>query len=122
VPLALVTASPRSVAQTVLAAVGADRFAVTVAEEDTDLTKPHPDPYLAAMARLGVTADCCVAIEDSPTGVASAQSAGCRVVAVPSITSIPSAPARLVLDSLEQVDPALLLEFIAIVQPAERAG
>ncbi|APE35464.1 hydrolase [Nocardia mangyaensis] len=104
IPLALVTASPRSVVTEVLRTVGADRFAVTVTADDTVRTKPHPDPYLAALDQLGYSADVCVAVEDSPTGLASAEAAGCPVLAVPSMLPIPRAPGRVVLPSLEQVD------------------
>ncbi|MDT0449619.1 HAD-IA family hydrolase [Streptomyces hesseae] len=105
---ALVTASPRAVADTVLAGLGPDRFTVTVTADDTPRTKPDPDPYLAAARALGVPPSACVAVEDTPTGVASAEAAGCRVLAVPSLTPIPEAPGRTVLSSLEQADVALL--------------
>jgi HAD superfamily hydrolase (TIGR01509 family) len=42
--------------------------------------KPHPDIYLGAAAGLGVAPSQCLAIEDSPIGVASAVAAGMRVV------------------------------------------
>ncbi|WP_373299201.1 HAD-IA family hydrolase [Streptomyces phaeofaciens] len=103
VPTALVTASPRSVADTVLAALGASRFAVSVTADDTAFTKPAPDPYLAACRALGVDPAACVAVEDTETGVASAEAAGCAVLAVPSLAPIAPAPGRTVLSSLEGV-------------------
>ncbi|GHH21306.1 HAD-IA family hydrolase [Streptomyces lanatus] len=109
VPTALVTASPRAVADTVLAALGgASRFAVSVTADDTEHTKPAPDPYLAACRVLGVDPSGCVAVEDTETGVASAEAAGCTVLAVPSLAPIEPAPGRTVLDSLEGVTPQLL--------------
>jgi beta-phosphoglucomutase-like phosphatase (HAD superfamily) len=45
---------------------------------------------LLAAERLGVRADQCVAIEDSPTGVRSALAAGCRVIGVPHVVDIPA--------------------------------
>ena len=42
--------------------------------------KPHPDIYLNAAAGLGIDPSACVAIEDSPIGVASAAAARMRVV------------------------------------------
>ncbi|MHA7958689.1 HAD-IA family hydrolase [Streptomyces sp. L500] len=110
---ALVTASPRAVADTVLAALGPGRFTVTVTADDTPRTKPDPDPYLAAAQALGVPPSACVAVEDTPTGVASAEAAGCRVLAVPSLTPIPEAPGRTVLGSLEQADVPLLRAIAA---------
>ncbi|MFC5219415.1 HAD-IA family hydrolase [Streptomyces coerulescens] len=108
VPTALVTASPRAVADTVLEALGASRFAVSVTADDTDRTKPAPDPYLAACRALGVDPEACVAVEDTRTGVSSAEAAGCTVLAVPSLAPIEPAPGRTVLDSLEGVTPELL--------------
>ena len=56
-----------------------------------------PEPYLTAARLLGVPIERCVAIEDSPTGVASALAAGAAVLAVPSeapMTRPTAAPAR----------------------------
>ncbi|MEH0543105.1 HAD-IA family hydrolase [Streptomyces sp. B21-105] len=103
VPTALVTASPRAVADLVLDALGASRFAVTVTADDTEHTKPAPDPYLAACRALGVDAAACVAVEDTETGVASAEAAGCAVLAVPSLAPIAPAPGRTVVAGLQGV-------------------
>ncbi|MFC8350661.1 HAD-IA family hydrolase [Streptomyces sp. NPDC057280] len=108
VPTALVTASPRSVADTVLDVLGADRFGVSVTADDTDRTKPEPDPYLAACHALGVDPSGCVAVEDTATGVASAEAAGCTVLAVPSLAPIEAAPGRTVGTSLAGVTPSAL--------------
>lgn len=108
VPTALVSASSRAVVDTVLAVLGPDRFATSVAAGETPRTKPSPDPYLAALHTLGVRADACVAVEDTPTGVASAEAAGCAVVAVPSRTPIPPGPRRAVAESLLEVGLPLL--------------
>ncbi|MEV5986278.1 HAD-IA family hydrolase [Streptomyces sp. NPDC052051] len=112
VPVALVTASPRAVADTVIEALGAGRFAVSVTADDTARTKPAADPYLAACRALGVDPARCVAVEDTPTGVASAESAGCVVLAVPSLAPIEAAPGRTVLDSLERVTPERLRSMV----------
>lgn len=45
--------------------------------------KPYPDVYLYACGKLGLSASECIALEDSPNGVKSAYSAGCKVVCVP---------------------------------------
>ncbi|GLW99062.1 HAD family phosphatase [Microtetraspora sp. NBRC 16547] len=117
VPMAIVSASPRLVVDVVRDVLGANRFALTVAAEDTVRSKPAPDPYLAASAALGVDPRACVAVEDSPTGIASAEAAGCAVLAVTSTVRIRPAARRTVLDSLEPVDLALLASLTA---PAER--
>ncbi|WP_406311216.1 HAD-IA family hydrolase [Streptomyces sp. NBC_00114] len=108
VPTALVTASPRAVADTVLMSLGAHRFAVSVTADDTVSTKPAPDPYLAACRALDVDPARCVAVEDTSTGVSSAEAAGCAVLAVPSLAPIDAAPGRTVVASLEDVTPSRL--------------
>ncbi|MFJ9543218.1 HAD-IA family hydrolase [Streptomyces sp. NPDC101225] len=112
VPTALVTASPRTVAEDVLAVLGTDRFRVCVTADDTTHTKPAPDPYLAACRALGVDPARCVAVEDTPTGVSSAEAAGCTVLAVPSLAPIGPAPGRTVVASLEEVTPGRLRSLV----------
>lgn len=48
--------------------------------------KPKPDIYLYAAEQLGLEPYECVALEDSPNGVKSAASAGCRTIMVPDLT------------------------------------
>ena len=71
-----------------------------VCADDVSVTKPDPEPYLLAAKLLGADPACCVALEDSPNGVASAEAAGCRVIAVPSLVPIEPAPGRTVVRSL----------------------
>jgi beta-phosphoglucomutase-like phosphatase (HAD superfamily) len=76
------------------------RFDVLVCAEDVSATKPDPEPYLLAAKLLDVNPARCLALEDSPNGVASAQAAGCRVIAVPSLVPIEAAPGLIVVRSL----------------------
>lgn len=89
VPTALVTMSWRRFATEVMDALPAGAFDVSVVGDDVERGKPHPDPYLLAAERLGVDITKCVAIEDSPTGVASALAAGATVLAVPHVVDVP---------------------------------
>jgi HAD superfamily hydrolase (TIGR01509 family) len=98
-PHVLVTGSQRAFAEVVLASTGM-RFDATVCAEDVSAPKPDPEPYLLAAKLLGLEPGNCFALEDSPNGVASAQAAGCRVIAVPSLAPIPPAPGTLVVSSL----------------------
>lgn len=109
-PYALVTSSQRSFAEAVLDATELP-FPVTVCGEDVSETKPAPDPYLMGAKLLDADPERCVALEDSPNGVASATAAGCRVVAVPSLVPIPPAPGRLVAGSLTEISLAALREL-----------
>ena len=88
-PTALVTMSWRRFATEVVEALPPSSFDVLVVGDDVTRGKPHPDPYLLAAERLGVDAADCLAVEDSPTGVASALAAGCTVLAVPHMVPIP---------------------------------
>jgi HAD superfamily hydrolase (TIGR01509 family) len=106
-PHALVTSSQRLFAEAVLTSTGL-AFPVMVCAEDVTVTKPDPEPYLLAAKLLEADPVCCIALEDSPNGVASATAAGCYVVAVPSLVQIPPAPGRLVVPSLRDVTLASL--------------
>ncbi|MFF6950150.1 HAD family hydrolase [Streptomyces iakyrus] len=108
IPTALVSASHRRIIDRVLASLGAHHFSLTVAGDEVPRTKPHPDPYLAAAAGLGADPSRCAVIEDTATGVAAAEAAGCQVVAVPSVAPIAPALRRTVVTSLEEVDLTFL--------------
>lgn len=101
VPVALVSSSFRVLVDAVLVH-GIGPFDVTVAGDEVTHGKPHPEPYLAAAAALGVDPAACVVLEDSPSGVASGEAAGCAVVAVPSVAGVDldAHPRRLVLPTL----------------------
>jgi beta-phosphoglucomutase-like phosphatase (HAD superfamily) len=100
IPCALVTMSYQRLAQAVVEPLPTGSFRTVVAGDDVTHGKPHPEPYLTAAARLGVPPQRCVAIEDSLTGVTSAQAAGVPVLAVQHLIPIPAAPGRTVVDSL----------------------
>ncbi|SCD66061.1 haloacid dehalogenase superfamily, subfamily IA, variant 3 with third motif having DD or ED [Streptomyces sp. TverLS-915] len=100
VPAALVSASSRPVVDTVLKTLGGDPFRTTVAAGETVRSKPWPDPYAEAASRLGVPPEACLVVEDSPTGVAAAEAAGCRVALAPSPASPAAAPGRRLLTAL----------------------
>lgn len=81
--------------------IGVDPFTVIVPGDEVSRGKPHPDPYLSAMSLLRMVPVECMAIEDSPTGVAAAVASGCWVVAVPHIANIEAHPSLSVVNSLE---------------------
>jgi HAD superfamily hydrolase (TIGR01509 family) len=62
-----------------------ERFAVQLCGEDVQRKKPDPEVYREAAARLGVAPDACVALEDSPAGLASAIGAHVPVVITRSV-------------------------------------
>jgi HAD superfamily hydrolase (TIGR01509 family) len=89
VPVALVTMSVRRMAEAVSAAVPSGPFDVVVAGDDVTRPKPDPEAYLTAAARLGVAPEACVAIEDSPPGLAAAVASGAATVGVPHQAVLP---------------------------------
>ena len=104
IPLALVTSSVRVHVEVVLEHLKPDPFRLHVTADDVTRLKPHPEPYLVALDGLNLAAPSVVVLEDSPTGVAAAEAAGCHVVAVPSVLAIDKAPGRTVIESLTAVD------------------
>ncbi|MFE2289905.1 HAD family hydrolase [Streptomyces sp. NPDC059452] len=120
VPFALVSASPRSVVDAVVAGslAGVD-FAFTLSADDTVRTKPHPDPYRAAAERFAAEPSACVAVEDSPDGTASADAAGCAVLVVPSLLPVAPGRGRTFARSLEEVDLGVLSDCLRRPEASE---
>ncbi len=114
VPVALVSSSYRVLVDAVLV-TGLGPFDLSVAGDEVEHGKPHPEPYLTAAARLGVDPARCVVLEDSPSGVASGEAAGCAVVAVPSVAGVGFAPSarRLVVPSLDGLTTGALTALVA---------
>jgi HAD superfamily hydrolase (TIGR01509 family) len=113
IPAALVTATRRHLVEVALETIGRAHFAAVVCGDEVDQTKPHPKPYLTAAALLGVPIERCVAIEDSPTGVASALAAGARVIAVPCEVDLSHIGGVHLVDSLTAVDVDYLRRLAA---------
>ncbi len=108
VPQALVTMS-----YAVIAAPVADvlPFDTVVTGDVVTRGKPDPEPYLQAARRLGVDPRDCLAVEDSPTGAASADAAGCVVLVVPHLVPVPETPRRVVRPDLTGLEAAELAEI-----------
>lgn len=112
VPHALVTSSERVIMEAVFRATALD-FEVTVCAEDVTRIKPDPEPYLLASKLLAADPASCVVLEDSANGVAAAEAAGCRVIAVPNVAPVPPAPGRVIVASLAEVSLARLRGLVA---------
>jgi HAD superfamily hydrolase (TIGR01509 family) len=91
-----------------------DSFSVIKCAEDVQLTKPHPDLYLAVLEDLHIDARQAIALEDSLNGVIAAKEAGLFCIAIPNrITrNLPMPQADAVLDSLEGISLERLLSLI----------
>ena len=119
-PLAIASSSPRRLIDAVCVRLGLDGIEVRCSAADEALGKPAPDVYLTAARRLGVAAANCLAMEDSPAGIASAKSAGMRCVAVPDplLAGDPRyRQADLVLASLTALDDTALRRLGVRVHP-----
>jgi HAD superfamily hydrolase (TIGR01509 family) len=104
VPCALVTMSYAALAHTVADAAPEGSLRAIVSGDMVCRGKPHPEPYLTAARWLGADIRRCVVFEDSPTGLASAEAAGARVVGVQLFVPLPPAPGRSRLHRVDQVD------------------
>jgi HAD superfamily hydrolase (TIGR01509 family) len=113
VPTALVTATQRHMVDVALLTLGADQFDAVVCGDEVDETKPHPMPYLTAARLIGVDIGQCVAIEDSPNGLASARAAGCAVLAVPCEVALSDMDGVTLVPSLVDVDVEYLRKLVA---------
>jgi len=115
IPCALVTSSERVIMDAVLGVLARRgvTFDVTVCANDVRHPKPDPEPYLRAAGLLAAGPADCVALEDSPNGVASALAAGCVTIAVPGVAPIEPRPALTIVRSLADVDIAFMRDLLA---------
>lgn len=99
---ALVTSGTRPIATARLRAAGFPPAGHLVTAEEVQRGKPHPEPYLLAASGLGVDPARCLVVEDAPAGIASAQAAGCSVVALTGTADVNElAGADLLVDGLD---------------------
>jgi HAD superfamily hydrolase (TIGR01509 family) len=111
VPMALVTNTRRALTERALDSIGRHYFAASVCGDEVVRAKPAPDPYQRAAALLGFDPAQCLAIEDSVTGAASAEDAGCPVLVVPNDVEVPDSARRRHVTSLLGLDVARLREI-----------
>ncbi|MCV7280990.1 HAD family phosphatase [Mycolicibacterium flavescens] len=105
-PMALVTNTQRALTESALASIGAHYFSATVCADEVARGKPAPDVYRRAAQLLDLSPAECLAVEDSATGTAAAESAGCPVLVVPNEIAVPDGPRRRQVSSLAQVGTA----------------
>jgi HAD superfamily hydrolase (TIGR01509 family) len=116
VPMALVTNTRRALTENALNSIGRQYFSTTVCGDEVPEGKPAPDIYLRAAELLGFSAGDCLAIEDSITGTAAAEGAGCPVLVVPNDVEVPSAPRRRHVSSLTGLGIPQLRQIYADLQ------
>lgn len=118
---ALVTMSYGPLAEIVVGQLPEGTFDVVITGDVVTHGKPHPEPYLKAAELLGVDPKQSVAVEDSVTGVASAEAAGMHVLGVKFMIDLPAAPGRSRMLSLEEANVEILREIAAGVVIDTRA-
>ena len=109
VPCALVTMSWELLATAVVENLPEGTFDAVVTGDVVLHGKPHPEPYLYAARLLHVDLAACIAIEDSPPGVASAVAAGIRTIVVPHQVKVPETVGAVQISTLTGLTPADLL-------------
>lgn len=110
-PCTIVSGSSRMEIEMCLGAMKiADCFRWFIGAEDTSRGKPYPDGYLLAASRFQVPPEACLVIEDATAGIRAAKAARMTCVAVRAgnFAGQPQDEADLVIDSLAQLDSALL--------------
>ncbi len=97
----IVTSGTRRLATKRLKVAGLPVPAKMVTADEVANGKPHPEPYLAGAAAVGVAACDCLVFEDAPSGIQSAKAAGAQVIGIATTYS------REQLDSADLVVPSL---------------
>jgi beta-phosphoglucomutase len=92
-------------------------FGAVISMEDTHRGKPDPEVFLLGTARLGVSPERSLVIEDAPAGVQAARAGGMKCIAVNFVghhseASLKQAGAHRVVKSLEEVSPASVRQML----------
>ena len=88
VPMAVATSGARVGVDKMLDRLGWRRyFDAVVTAEDVTHSKPAPDLFITAAARLGLAPQACLVFEDTDDGAAAGAAAGCRVVDIRSMAA-----------------------------------
>ena len=120
VPIAIASGAQRHEIDDIVAAAGlATLFTAIVAAGDTPNGKPSPDPYALAFRKLRehagnhLSADRCIAIEDSRWGLESARGAGLRCVGVTNSYPASELPgAELIVGGLNELSVSMLDDLV----------
>jgi len=118
----VVTSATERLARARMAAGGIPAPKQLVTADFVTRGKPHPEPYLAGAAQLGIKPSECVVFEDSSSGAQAGRAAGCIVVATTFSHPVESLDAaHYLVEDLTgmrvQLDPAsegFTLEFLPI--------
>ena len=115
--MALVTNTRRALTENALNSIGRQYFSLSVCGDEVPTGKPAPDVYLRAAELLGLDPADCLAIEDSVTGSAAAEAAGCPVLVVPNEVEVPGSARRRRVDTLRGLSVGDLRGVYADLEP-----
>ena len=90
-PIAVATSTERGKALKSLSHL-VRRFQATAFGDEVTHAKPAPDLYLLAAERLRTQPEDCLALEDSPAGLAAAQAAGMTTILIPDLVTPTTLP------------------------------
>lgn len=113
IPIAVASSSLREWVNLKLDVIGlTDAFDVTLGGDDIDNGKPAPDIYIKAARLIGLAAGECIAIEDSPIGLAAASASGAYTVCTltDSTRRLDLSAAHAIIENLNEFDYTLLVE------------
>ncbi len=111
ITIGLATSGSGLIVNAMLSSLGlADYFQAVAYAELVTHAKPAPDLYLKAAELIGMPPEHCIAVEDSPPGIASAKAAGMFTVQVraSSFAYGPQPEADVVIETLEDFPFCLL--------------
>ncbi len=111
----LVTASPASVFKYIDQKLNINQFFKhIITAEDTERSKPHPDPYLKMMDIMKIPPEDTIIIEDSIHGMNSAISAGGIVVGLTGSVPIEDMPnPNIVIETLDELTEEIIQGLIS---------
>lgn len=90
------------------------QLSALITADDVTHTKPHPEPYLKAVAELNKVPENCLVIENAILGIQSAKAAGCVCFAIETTLSKPD---LLLADEIFPSHKELLAKFESLFQP-----
>jgi beta-phosphoglucomutase len=82
IPVAIVTGASKARIGEHLEKSIAEQLSALVTADDVKHTKPHPEPYLKAVEKIGKQAFQCIVVENAILGIRSAKAAGCLCYAL----------------------------------------
>jgi HAD hydrolase, family IA, variant 3 len=105
---AVATATARQKTMDYLESIGAAKyFDAVICGDMVENGKPAPDIYIKAASELQLPPEQCAAFEDSPNGIKSAYSAGCKTIMIPDLTQPDGEVAPLLSGVYESLDKAV---------------